>query len=152
MRNKLHNSQSSSNVDLAVFSNIELHHSNVPNCLAAVNARLSKAVHDAEQQDEGSIDEVVAIVDERAILVKNLLTEHQQHASNTTQSNPQTAHNDIRAFAEAEYAINNALEIVMQDLKKKVVNDIASLNKSRKAIGQYTGQNVKLHQRTSSFR
>lgn len=158
MLNKTHNpAKAHSNEPLMVFG-LTLDHTNVPKPLAALNAQL--AAHsqpdaitgDANERDDSDIDKFIEVVNERAILVKKLLTQAQQEKSTTASPEASFESIDIRAFAEAEYAINNALESVIGDLKNKVVKDIASLNKNRKAIGKYTGQNVKLHQRTSASR
>ena len=131
---------------------IDINHSNIPQSLGAMNERLRTAFDNVDEDSDERVDELIAIVNERAILVKKLLNHEQQIASNSVSSDKETACIDVRAFAEAEYAINNALENIIKDLKQKVINDIASLNKSRKAIGKYTGQNVKLHKRTPAQR
>ncbi|GEM_PF-4367677 len=155
MRSKTHNVMHTGTKNSKPLFNIVLAHEHTPRLLVKINDQLAAALDSMSEQNADNIDKITVIINERASLVKKLLSnspKNMQCKSDESTVGELSENIDIRAFAEAEYAINKALENIIQSFKKKVIGDIASLNNNRIAIGKYTGQNVKLHQRTSAHR
>lgn len=144
-------------LDVGMHEQIQFDHGNVPKELHALNVKLLTAL---DCMDVMSSEVLAEIVIQRAVLVENLLSKllmnRQQQAQMPSESlmsdDTSDPTIDVAEFAKAEYAINQALERRMMALKKSTHDDMVSLSKGRKAIGEYTGHNVKFYKRTSTPR
>lgn len=125
---------------------IDLEHEFLIDSLKTENQSLLKALNQKSEEDNDQTTQLSKIIEKRAILVKNLLTDIQQQSRDLENDNV------LKGFAKAEYDINCQLVSLLESLRQQTKQNMVSLSKGRKAINKYEGRHVKLHQRASSRR